>query len=106
MDLRIDIPGSVLADMESRRVLVGDVTRVLEEARRTGPLFVNGETGRRVANWRPRQVTFWVEYEERQDGSFLVHRAWSHRMDVPGVPGEKEESPASSEGFARSGGRV
>jgi hypothetical protein len=106
MALNIDIPGSVMTDMESRRILVADVTRVLENAQKVGPVFVNQETGHRIANYRPRQVTFWVEYEERQDGSILVHRAWCHRMDVPGVPGESEESPASSEGFARTGGRV
>ena len=106
MPLNIDIPGTVLDDMESRRILVADVTGVLENAKKDGPVFVNPETGRRIANHRPRQVTFWVEYEERQDGSFLVHRAWCHRMEVPGVPGEGAESPASLEGFARTGGRV
>jgi hypothetical protein len=106
MSLNIDIPGSVLADMESRRILVADVTAVLEIAKKDGPIFTNPETGRRVANHRPRQVTFWVEYEEREDGSILVHRAWSHRMEVPGVPGEGAESPATSEGYARTGGRV
>jgi Fe-S oxidoreductase len=106
MALNIDIPGSVLSDMESKRVLVTDVTAVLEIAKRDGPVFINPETGRKIANHRPRQVTFWVEYEEREDGSFLVHRAWCHRMSVPGVPGEGAESPASLEGFARSGGRV
>ncbi|MDR0621946.1 MAG: 4Fe-4S dicluster domain-containing protein [Deltaproteobacteria bacterium] len=106
MPLNIDIPGTVLDDMESRRILVADVTEVLEIAKKDGPVFVNPETGRRIANHRPRQVTFWVEYDERQDGSFLVHRAWCHRMTVPGVPGEGAESPASLEGFARTGGRV
>ncbi|MDR1051082.1 MAG: 4Fe-4S dicluster domain-containing protein [Deltaproteobacteria bacterium] len=104
--LKIDIPGSVLRDMEGRRILMTDVAAVLENAAKNGPAFVNQETGRRIANLRPRQVTFWVEYEERTDGSLLVCRAWCHRMDVPGTPGEGEESPASSEGFARGGGRV
>ncbi|MDR1110826.1 MAG: 4Fe-4S dicluster domain-containing protein [Deltaproteobacteria bacterium] len=106
MGLRIDIPGSVLEDMESRRILVADVAAVLESAAAGGPVFLNRETGHRMASHRPRQVTFWVEYEERADGSLLVHRAWSHRMDVPGVQGEGRESPASLEGFARTGGRV
>jgi hypothetical protein len=106
MGLNIDIPGSVLRDLESRRILVTDVTDVLENAARNGPTFVNGETGRRIASLRPRQVTFWVEYEQRTDGSILVCRAWCHRMEVPGTAGVGEESPASSEGFAKTGGRV
>jgi hypothetical protein len=106
MGLRIDIPGSVLEDMESRRILIADVTAVLEAAASGGPVFRNQETGHRMASHRPRQATFWVEDEERADGALLVHRAWSHRMEVPGVQGERRESPASLEGFARSGGRV
>jgi hypothetical protein len=106
MDLRIDIPGSVLADIEARRILFSDVALVLEEAAKNGPHFENPETGKSLACLRPRQVTFWVEYERRADGSFLVHRAWCHRMTLPGVAGEGAESPASEEGFARTGGRV
>jgi hypothetical protein len=106
MGLSIDIPGSVLRDMESKRVLLTDVTAVLEEAVKNGPAFINPETGRRLASLRPRQVTFWVEYEQRTDDSILVHRAWCHRMEVPGTPGERQESPASLEGFAKTGGRV
>ncbi|MDR1546255.1 MAG: 4Fe-4S dicluster domain-containing protein [Deltaproteobacteria bacterium] len=106
MTVKLDIPGSVLEDLESRRILTSDVLAVLENAALNGPTFVNPETGRRLACLRPRQVTFWVEYEVRPDGACLVHRAWSHRMTVPGVQGRGEESPASLEGFARQGGRV
>ncbi|MDR0356542.1 MAG: 4Fe-4S dicluster domain-containing protein [Deltaproteobacteria bacterium] len=106
MGLNVDVPGSVLRDMESRRILMTDVMAVLENAAKNGPSFINQETGRRLANLRPRQVTYWVEYDERQDGSILVHRAWCHRMETPGAPGERKESPASEEGFARTGGRV
>ncbi|MDR2368245.1 MAG: 4Fe-4S dicluster domain-containing protein [Deltaproteobacteria bacterium] len=106
MPPNVDIPGEVLADMESRRILAADVAATLEVAKKNGPVFANPETGRLIASHRPRQVTFWVEYEERPDGTLLVHRAWCHRMVVPGVPGEGAESPASLEGYARTGGRV
>jgi Fe-S oxidoreductase len=106
MDLNIDIPASVLEEIEARRILFSDVALVLEQAAREGPTFVNSETGHSLKSHRPRQVTFWVEYERREDGSFLVHRAWCHRMVLPGVTGEGAESPASREGFARTGGRV
>jgi hypothetical protein len=106
MSLEIDIPGSVLEDIEARRILVSDVAMVLEDAEKNGPHFHNPDTGRSLACLRPRQVTFWVEYEKRENGSYLVHRAWCHRMTLPNVPGEGAESPASSEGFARTGGRV
>jgi hypothetical protein len=106
MDLKIDIPATVLEDIEARRILASDVALVLKTAAEEGPTFVNPETGRSLRSHRPRQVTFWVEYERREDGSFLVHRAWCHRMTLPNVSGEGAESPASLEGFARAGGRV
>ena len=106
MSLNIDIPATVLEDIESRRILVSDVALVLEAAAKDGPTFVNPETGKFLKSYRPRQVTFWVEYQRREDGSFLVHRAWCHRMILPKVDGEGAESPASREGFARTGGRV
>jgi Fe-S oxidoreductase len=106
MPLNIDIPGSVLADMESRKILISDVVLVLEDADKNGPMFVNPETKLSLACFRPRQVTFWVEYEDMPDGRKQVHRAWCHRMTLPNVPGEGQESPATQEGYARTGGRV
>ncbi|MDR1657281.1 MAG: 4Fe-4S dicluster domain-containing protein [Deltaproteobacteria bacterium] len=106
MNLNIDIPGSVLEQFEEQRILVSDVTKVLEHAAQNGPTFVNQQTGHSLACLRPRQVTFWVDYEVRTDGTYLVHRAWCHRMTLPNVNGEGQESPASLEGFAKTGGRV
>ena len=51
-----------------------------------GQNFENVETGRLLGSWRPRNVTFWVEYE-RRDGALVLHDAWSHRMTVPGSGG-------------------
>ena len=106
INLKIDIPADVLERLEARRILASDVESVLEAAAADGPTFVNSKTGRSLRSHRPRQVTFWVEYERREDGSFLVHRAWCHRMSIPEVTGEGAESPASLEGYARDGGRV
>jgi hypothetical protein len=27
-------------------------------------------------------VTYWVEYTPQEDGSFLIHKAYSHRMEL------------------------
>jgi hypothetical protein len=42
-----------------------------------------------LAYYRPRRVTYWVEYALR-DGLITVTRAWSHRMEVPGAAGEDQ----------------
>ena len=106
MPLTVDIPGSVLELMEERRILIADVLAVLEHASKNGPMFQNPDTKRAVACLRPRQVTFWVEYEELPGDRKKVCRVWCHRMTFAAVPGEGRESPASEEGFAKDGGRV
>jgi Fe-S oxidoreductase len=106
MSLNIDIPDSVLKEMEARRILFDDVAMVLQEAEKSGPMFVNPQTKLMIATLKPRQVTFWVEYEELANGVKKVHRAWCHRMTLPNIAGQALESPASEEGFARDGGRV
>ena len=50
---------------------------------------MDGERGPRLGAWRPRNVTFWVEYTE-EDGRWLLHDAWCHRMRVPGSGGVQE----------------
>jgi hypothetical protein len=92
--------------MERRRVLRGDLELVVEEAAKNGPLFFNEKTGRYLASLRPRQVTFWVEYVQDEAGRYLILDFWCHRMVAPGIPGEGAESPATLEGYARTGGRV
>jgi Fe-S oxidoreductase len=102
----IVIPPEIYELMEKRRILKGDVEAVIAEAAVHGPLFLNRNNGHSLASLRPRQVTFWVEYTIDEDGRYLVHQVWCHRMVAPGVPGEGAESPATLEGYARTGGRV
>ncbi|MDR1044187.1 MAG: 4Fe-4S dicluster domain-containing protein [Candidatus Adiutrix sp.] len=105
MDVTMHIPEELAELLEKRRILRSDLAGVLKAARAEGPQFVNRETGRHLACLRPRQVTFWVEYSPRADGSFDIHDAYGHRMLVPGVPGEGADSAASREGFDPMGGR-
>lgn len=51
----------------------------------TGMKFRDRETGHFLGSWRPRRVTFWVEYRADEDGGFTLLRAWCHRMVVPGA---------------------
>ncbi len=76
--------------LDQRRILVSDLQKVLLAARTSGRFLVSGETGHRLASLRPWNVTYWVEYEEDGDG-FLVHNAWSHRMEVLGKSHGKEQ---------------
>ena len=66
--------------MDDRMILVEDVIAVLEDFRASGEA-IEDEDGLLVARRRVGNATFWVKFS-REDGGFLVHRAWSHRMRV------------------------
>lgn len=105
-DLVINIPDEVEQKMEERRILRSDVKQVLLHATDNSPLFYNPGTGRSLACLRPRQVSFWVEYKQEENGSFTIFDAYCHRMVVPGVPGDGNPSPCTLEGYAAKGGRM
>jgi hypothetical protein len=79
-------PG-VAESMEERRILREDVLAVVAQAERTGRWFVEEESGRMLAGFAPRRVTYWVEYRREGEG-FMVTRAWSHRMELTVQPGQ------------------
>lgn len=105
-DITIHIAQEPAEKMEKRRILRDDVRKALLAAKERGPLFSHPVTGRHLAGYRPRQVTYWVEYTARDDGSFDVHDAYCHRMVVPGVPGEGADSVSIAEGYNPEGGRA
>ncbi len=96
----LHIPDDLARTLEERRIRHADIKAVLRHAEAEGPLFVNRETGRSLASLRPRQTAFWVEYAKQDDGSYVIHDAYCHRMVVPGVPGEGASTPATGEGCA------
>lgn len=84
--LALDIPAQAQARLDERRILASDVRQTLEAAQASGRWFAEIASGRRLAAFRPRRVTFWAEYRP-QGAGFELLNAWSHRMVVPGVPG-------------------
>ena len=67
--------------MDDRMILKTDVIRVLQHLKETGEAILDGDTGLCVTRARLGNVTFWVKYTETDTG-YLVHRAYSHRMNV------------------------
>jgi Fe-S oxidoreductase len=104
--VKLILPDGLLEELEKRRILVSDLEDALGYAEKNGPAFISQDGRRAIVAYRPRQVTFWVEYEKRADGEYLVNKAWCHRMAMPNVPGESADSPATLEGYAADGGRV
>jgi glutamate synthase (NADPH/NADH) small chain len=67
--------------LEARRILREDVLGTIDHAETTGEKFTNASIGRSLASWKPARVTFWVEYSRVGD-EYLVHSAYSHRMEM------------------------
>ena len=68
--------------MDSRMILTDDVLEVIDELRKTGDAILDQETGLSIACKRVGNVTFWVKFTVEEDGAYLVHSAYSHRMTV------------------------
>ena len=84
MEKKLDWPlaftDAARAMMDERMILTEDVIAVLEDFRQNGEA-IEDEDGLLVARRRVGNATFWVKFSREGDG-FLVHRAWSHRMQV------------------------
>ena len=67
--------------MDGRMILADDVIAVLDAFRENGEA-IEDEDGLLAARHRVGNATFWVKFSMAGDNGYLVHRAWSHRMNV------------------------
>jgi NADPH-dependent glutamate synthase beta subunit-like oxidoreductase len=81
--IRLVVADDVRRLMDDRLILDEDVQQVIEYAERTSEKFAQPANGRFLAFHRPLKVTYWVEYS-RQGEEFVVHNAYSHRMELLG----------------------
>ncbi len=79
--IQLIIPEEIQKVLEERLILVEDLQRVIEYAEKTGQKFLNSETGRLLAHYKPTRVTYWVEYSPK-GAAFIIHNAYSHRMEL------------------------
>ncbi|MFZ7101147.1 MAG: pyridine nucleotide-disulfide oxidoreductase/dicluster-binding protein [Peptococcaceae bacterium] len=82
-EIKLIIPESVRLILEDRMILTADITKVIAYGERTGNRLKNTERNSYIAYFRPVSVTYWVEYSP-QGESFLVHNAYSHRLEITG----------------------
>ncbi len=80
--VRLILPDAIQKQIEDRLILVEDIQKVIEYAERTSKRMFNNSTKHYLAYFKPTSVTYWVEYTPRDDGAFLVHKAYSHRMEI------------------------
>lgn len=97
--IQVKMAPEVMQILEKRFILMQDIYTALIGIESTGAKFYNNENGHFLGSWRPRNVTFWVEYSLDQSqvtdkseaqvagqySSFILHDAWVHRMVVSGA---------------------
>lgn len=83
-ELDIRIAPDVLHAMERSFILQQDVAEAIAGIEASGMKFLEKESGHWVGSWRPRNVTFWVEYA-CVGTVYTLYDAWCHRMVVPGA---------------------
>lgn len=83
--IKLVMSEEVRSRLEERLILTEDIQKVIEHAERTHSRLANRKTGRYLAYYKPNSVTYWVEYTP-EDGAFIIHNAYSHRMEVDGSP--------------------
>lgn len=87
--VRLHIAEGVERLLEGRLILREDVQRVIHHAETTGKKLINPAIDRSLACYRPKAVTYWVEYS-RTDAGFQVYTAYSHRMVMKSGGSTKE----------------
>ncbi len=65
-------------------ILDEDISTVIEDCEERGTFILDRESGRRIGHGRLGLLTYWVVYEELDDGSYRIHNAYSHRMAIKG----------------------
>lgn len=85
LEIDLVISAELHADLEKKLILLDDVQNTIAYAERTGKKFLDTQTGHMIACHRPLRITYWVEYTV-QNNAYLLHRAYSHRMDLEVAP--------------------
>ena len=81
-DFKITYTPEAREMMDVRMILTEDVEAVLRAMRETGEAVLDSESGQTIARARIGNTTFWVGFTNEDTDSYLVHQAYSHRMQV------------------------
>lgn len=79
--IQLIIPAPVQERLDQRLILVEDIQQVIYDAETTSHKLLNVSSGHSLAYRQCANVTFWVEYSI-QGTAFVVHNAYSHRMEI------------------------
>lgn len=83
--IELTISDEVHADLERKLILEDDLRQTIAHAETSGAKLIDRQSGHFIASHRLVSMTYWVEYAPAgapPDGRYVVHRAYSHRMQL------------------------
>ncbi|AKN30591.1 hypothetical protein Ccar_07020 [Clostridium carboxidivorans P7] len=80
-NFKIIIPDAVQNEMKERLILCEDVKKTIINAQENKERFLNTQNSHYLTRMRIDSVTYWVEYEEKNN-ELLVHNVYTHRMEI------------------------
>ncbi|MBS1227480.1 MAG: amine oxidase [Proteobacteria bacterium] len=83
--IELAISEEVHADLERKLILEDDLRQTIAHAEDSGAKLIDRQSGHFIASHRLVSMTYWVEYS-LADGRYVVHRAYSHRMQLESRP--------------------
>lgn len=82
VQIKLEWKPGVLEKISKQRILEDDVEGVIRFCERTNRKVFHDEK-KTLSGYREiGYMTYWVEYEEKDKDTFLVHNAYSHRMKI------------------------
>ena len=83
--IALSISAEVHADLERKLILEDDLRQTIAHAEDSGAKLIDRRSGHCIASHRRVSMTYWVDYS-LEDGRYVVHRAYSHRMQLESTP--------------------
>lgn len=80
--IRLVLSQEIIDLLNNRHILEEDIKKVILCAEQTGKHMINPDNNHRLVGFKPIRVTYWVEYEATDQG-YVIHNAYSHRMQLP-----------------------
>ena len=80
--VQFEVSDEVRQLLESRHILDDEIRMVIRNAETNGEKLYDPQTNKFLAKLRIGNATFYVEYSVTEEGSYVVHTAYSHRSEL------------------------
>jgi len=80
--LHLQIDDQLRQKLDKAMILETDLEAVVAACEASGNKVLDPDTGHFSGHLRLGQMTYWVEYSPGEQGEFILHNAYSHRMSI------------------------